>query len=233
MRMKKGTAVLVEDEPQIRKVLKEALETEDWRVFDSDCGQRGMLELRSRKPDLLVLDLGLPDMDGIELVKAYRSWSSMPILVVSARSEEVQKVRALDEGADDFITKPFGISEFLARVRAMTRRRVGFSNKLNQINFGEIEVDLLAQQVKRQGSNVHLTPIEYRLLSVLIANEGKIVSQQKLLREVWGPNSSEQGHYLRIYMGHLRHKLEIDPAQPQHLITETGIGYRLQTWGEK
>jgi two-component system KDP operon response regulator KdpE len=224
-----GTVVVVEDEPQIRKVVKEALESQNWNVFEADCGKRGLIELNSRKPDLLVLDLGLPDIDGISIIKEFRSWSSIPILIISARVDEAQKVKALDEGADDFISKPFGIAEFLARVRAMTRRRIGFTTAVSQISFGEVHVNFPKQEVTRNGAKVRLTPIEYRLLSVLIANEGKIVSQKKLLLEVWGPNSSDQGHYLRIYMGHLRHKLEVDPTQPQHLITETGIGYRLQT----
>ena len=223
-----GTVILVEDEPHIRRVVKEALEVESWKVIETDYGQRALIELNTRKPDLLIIDLGLPDIDGIEVIKQFRQWSMMPILVISARHEEHQKIMALDKGADDYITKPFGIGELLARVRAVTRRKNGNLAPSAKYVFGEIEVDLTNQTVMRNNETLHLTAIEYRLLALLIANEGKIISQKRLLQEVWGPNSSDKSHYSRIYISHLRHKLEKDPTQPEHLLTEVGVGYRFQ-----
>jgi two-component system KDP operon response regulator KdpE len=227
-------AIVIEDEPQIRRFVRGALEAEGWQVFEADTAQRGLTETGTRKPDLLVLDLGLPDRDGLEVIRDVRSWSAVPIIVLSARVDEIDKIAALDAGADDYLTKPFGVGELLARVRANLRRprpnTVGGASDEEAdavFRFGEVEVDRHARVVRRAGVEVHLTPIEYRLLSVLIANVGRVLTHRQLLREVWGPSHAEQSHYLRIYMGHLRQKLEADPAQPRHLLTETAVGYRL------
>jgi len=223
-----GAVILIEDEPQIRHFVKEALEAEGWKVFEAENGKRGLIEAGSRKPDLLVVDLGLPDMDGVEIVREFRNWSTVPILILSARSEERDKILALDAGADDYLSKPFGIGELLARVRAVTRRRLQGAEASPRLYFGDVEVDFSRHSVTRNGVPVHLTPIEYRLLGVLLSNTGKIMSHRRLMQEVWGPNHTESAHYLRIYMSHLRQKLENDPAQPAHLLTETGVGYRFE-----
>jgi two-component system KDP operon response regulator KdpE len=225
-------AVLIEDEPHIRRFVRSALEGEGWQVFEADTARQGLTEAGTRKPDLLVLDLGLPDGDGLDLIRDVRGWSAVPIIVLSARSDEADKIAALDAGADDYLTKPFGVGELLARVRANRRRpRAATADGSTEADpvfrFGTVEVDRTARLVRRDGAEVHLTPIEYRLLSVLIANPGRVLTQRQLLREVWGPAHTQQSHYLRIYMGHLRQKLEADPAQPQHLLTETAVGYRL------
>jgi two-component system KDP operon response regulator KdpE len=224
-------ALLIEDEPQIRRFVRAALEAEGWQVFEAATAQHGLRDAATRKPDLLVLDLGLPDGDGLEVIRDVRSWSTVPIVVLSARVEEDDKIAALDAGADDYLTKPFGVGELLARVRANLRRprNAGSDGQVDEtlFRFGEVEVDRQARIVRRADSEVHLTPIEYRLLLVLVTNVGRVLTHRQLLREVWGPSHSEQGHYLRVYMGHLRQKLETDPSQPQHLLTETGVGYRL------
>ncbi len=226
-------AVVIEDEPQIRRFVRAALQEEGWQVHEADTAQRGLTEAATRKPDLLVLDLGLPDGDGLDVIRDVRSWSSVPIVVLSARTDEADKIAALDAGADDYLAKPFGIGELLARVRANLRRHSARqSDSTNTepdavFRFGQVTVNRAARLVHRAGTEVHLTPLEYRLLQVLIANAGRVLTHRQLLREVWGPSHTEQSHYLRIYMGHLRHKLETDPAQPAHLLTETGVGYRL------
>ena len=230
--MSSPTAILIEDEPQIRRFVRAALEAEGWQVFEAGTAQRGLLDAGTRKPDLVVLDLGLPDSDGLDVIRDVRGWSAVPIIVLSARSDEADKIAALDAGADDYLTKPFGTGELLARVRAALRRPRAASGAPAEeaepvFRFGDIEVDRPARLVRRAGAEVHLTPIEYRLLSVLIANTGRVLTQRQLLREVWGPSHSDQAHYLRVYMGHLRQKLEADPAQPKHLLTETAVGYRL------
>nr|WP_276551478.1 two-component system response regulator KdpE [Erwinia mallotivora] len=221
------TVLIVEDEKEIRRFLRVALEGENLRVFDAETLQRGLIEAATRKPDLAILDLGLPDGDGIEFIREIRQWTSIPVIVLSARSDEQDKIAALDAGADDFLTKPFGIGELLARVRAALRhRRAADTAPQAEVRFSEVKVDIAARRVTRRGQELHLTPIEFRLLVSLLNNAGKVMTQRQLLNQVWGPNAVEHSHYLRIYMGHLRQKLEDDPAQPRHLITETGVGYR-------
>lgn len=218
--------LLVEDEPQIRRVLQSVLVPEGYRVFEAETGSRALIEAASRKPDMLIVDLGLPDMDGVEVVRAVRQWSEVPILILSARAGEADKIAALDHGADDYLTKPFGVGELLARVRALTRRRARGGDGATMVAFGDVQVDLARRTVNRAGEAVHLTKIEYRLLAVLVANVGKVLTHQHLMRAVWGPGQGENSHYLRIYISRLRQKLEINPTEPLHLLTETGVGYR-------
>jgi two-component system KDP operon response regulator KdpE len=222
-------ALIVEDEPQIRRFVRMALEGEGWVVHQSECLKRGLIDAGTRTPDLIILDLGLPDGDGMQLIRDVRGWSPVPIIVLSARIDEGDKIAALDAGADDYLTKPFGIGELLARVRAALRRQhKGITETSSCVAFGKVEVDLQKRLVSRDSQPVHLTPTEYKLLTVLLSNMGRVVTAPQLLREVWGPSNGDNGHYVRIYMGHLRQKLEDDPAQPRHLLTETAVGYRLQ-----
>ncbi|OYY75458.1 MAG: DNA-binding response regulator [Gammaproteobacteria bacterium 28-57-27] len=222
------TIVVIEDDKQIQRFLRTALEAEGMSVFEAATGRQGLTEAGTRKPDLLIVDLGLPDMDGSEVIRSVRGWSSLPIIVLSARVQENDKVLALDAGADDYLTKPFGVAELMARIRAHLRRRDQMQGSTEQsFRLGDTLIDFTTRVVTRRGVPVHLTPTEYRLLTVLARNTGKVMTHRHLLREVWGPSHAESSHYLRIYMGHLRQKLEDDPAQPRHLITETGIGYRL------
>ena len=232
--MTQPVAIVIEDEPQIRRFVRSALESEGWVVHEAGTLRDGLAAAGTRQPDLLVLDLGLPDGDGVGLIRDVRGWSAVPIIVLSARIDEADKIAALDAGADDYLTKPFGTGELLARVRANLRRRQGAAGGASAepggdavFRFGEVEVDRLARVVRRRGAEVHLTPTEYRLLTALVANPGRVLTQRQLLRDVWGPSHVDQGHYLRVYMGHLRQKLEADPAQPRHLLTETAVGYRL------
>ena len=218
--------LLVEDEPHIRRVLQSVLTAEGYRVFEAENGDRGLVEASTRRPDLLIVDLGLPDMDGVEVVRAVRHWSAVPILVLSARTAESDKIAALDAGADDYLAKPFGVGELLARVRALVRRRAQGGEGPPVIRFGEVQVDLAHRTVTRGGERVHLTNIEYRLLAVLVAHAGKVMTHPHLMREVWGPGHAENSHYLRIYVSRLRQKLEPDPTEPTYLITESGVGYR-------
>ena len=218
--------LIVEDEKEIRRFVRTALESEGFKVFESETLQRGLIEAGTRKPDLVILDLGLPDGDGLDYIRDLRHWSSIPIIVLSARTDEADKIAALDAGADDFLTKPFGVGELLARVRVSLRRHAGGQQESPRISFADVTVDLINRRVQRAGEDVHLTPIEFRLLAELLANSGKVITQRQLLSHVWGPNYVEHSHYLRIYMGHLRQKLEQDATRPRHLLTETGIGYR-------
>ena len=221
-------AVIVEDEPQIRRFVRAALEAESWQVFEADRLSQGLVEAGTRRPDLVILDLGLPDGDGVGYLRDLRVWSAVPVIVLSARTDEADKIAALDAGADDYLTKPFGVGELMARVRvAMRRGQRGSEAAGAKFQFGDVEVDPVARRVHRSGAVVHLTPIEYRLLGMLIQNAGRVLTHRYLLREVWGPSHAESTHYLRVYMGQLRQKLESDPARPRHLLTETGVGYRL------
>jgi len=220
--------VVIEDDPQIRRFLRTGLSAEPFRIFEADTGKDGLVEAATRKPDLIVLDLGLPDIDGVDVVTRLREWYTRPIIILSARSNEQEKIKALDAGADDYLTKPFGIGELMARIRVALRRmaREDRSGETS-FSFGEVKIDLAARRVFRGGSEVHLTPNEYRLLTTLIRHAGKVCTHRQLLAEVWGPSHIEHGHYLRIYMAQLRHKLEDDPTNPRFLRTEVGVGYRL------
>lgn len=221
--------LIVEDEKQIRRFVRVALEAEGCQVAEAETMAQGLIEAGSRKPDLLVLDLGLPDGNGIDLIHDLRGWSDVPVLILSARSQETDKIDALDAGADDYLTKPFSVGELQARVRALLRRRSRSGEAASPIvEFGNVVVDLSRRIVNRAGDTVHLTPLEYRLLSALLAQPGKVLTQRNLLREIWGPSYIESSHYLRVYVGHLRQKLEDDPTQPKHFLTETGVGYRFQ-----
>lgn len=221
--------LLIEDEKQIRRFVRAAVEEEGCQVAEAETMAQGLIEAGLRKPDLLILDLGLPDGNGIDLIRDVRGWSDVPILILSARSQENDKIDALDAGADDYLSKPFGVGELRARVRALLRRRARSGESATPvIEFGSVAVDLSRRVVSRGGEALHLTPIEYRLLSTLLSHPGKVMTQRSLLREIWGPSYVESSHYLRVYVGHLRQKLEEDPTQPRHFLTETGVGYRFQ-----
>jgi two-component system KDP operon response regulator KdpE len=221
--------LVVEDEPEIRRFVSLSLQRDGFEVFEAESIARGLIEAGTRRPELLVLDLGLPDGDGVELIRELRTWSGMPILVLSAREGEQDKIAALDSGADDYLVKPFGAGELLARVRAHLRRRpVGARADEPLVEFGAIRIDLARRRVERDGLALRLTPIEYRLLIHLAGHPHCVLTHRQLLHAVWGPNHSEDTHYLRVYMGQLRKKIESDPAQPVHLVTETGIGYRFE-----
>jgi len=225
----KAVIVVIEDDPQIRRFLRTGLQSHGFEIHEADTGTLGLTEAANRKPDLVILDLGLPDVDGVEVVRRLREWTSMPILVLSARTLETDKIAALDAGADDYLTKPFGLGELLARIRvALRHAQAGATqDKEGVFSVAELRVDLPHRRVHRDGAEVHLTPIEYRLLSVLIKHAGKVLTHRQLLKEVWGPGYVERTHYLRIYMANLREKLEADPARPRFLLTEAGVGYRL------
>jgi len=221
--------VLIEDEPQIRRFLRATLTGQGYRLFEAPTGADGLVEVGSRQPDVVIIDLGLPDMDGLDVIRRLREWTTVPIIVLSARGQERDKVTALDAGADDYVSKPFGASELLARIRVALRHTAGASHEGDEAAFrvGELQVDLLRRHVAVGGTEVRLTPTEYKLLTTLIRHAGKVVTHQQLLREVWGPAHTDQAHYVRIYMAHLRHKLEAEPARPRYLQTEPGVGYRL------
>ena len=219
--------IVIEDEPTIRRFVRMSLEAEGYRVFEADSVQRGLIEAGTRQPDMVVLDLGLPDGDGVGFIRDLRTWSEIPVIVLSARTTECDKVEALDAGADDYLTKPFGAAELLARVRAQLRRRSQIGGAQSAVfEFGKVRIDLGRRSVERDGKPLHLTPIEYRLLAHLIAHPDSVLTHRQLLKNVWGPSYADDSHYLRVYMGHLRKKLEYDPSQPKHLVTETGVGYR-------
>lgn len=219
--------LVVEDEPQLRRFEVTTLQREGFDVYDAASLERGLIEAGTRRPDMVVLDLGLPDGDGVDLIRQLRGWSDAPVIVVSARTDEADKVQALDAGADDYLVKPFGVAELLARVRAHFRRRATASRANSSIvEFGDVKIDLARRVVQRAGESLHLTPIEYRLLTHLAAHPHCVLTHRQVLNAVWGPHHGEDTHYLRVYMGQLRRKIEADPAQPEHLVTETGIGYR-------
>ena len=220
------TILVVEDEPEIRRFLRSSLGAEGFRVIESPTAERGAIDAGTHRPDLAIVDLALPDYDGRELIKQIREWSPMPIVVLSARHQEQTKIEALDAGADDYLTKPFGIGELLARVRVALRHAA--RTPVGQVlQLGSASIDLEKRRVVRDGTEVHLTPIEFRLLAVLAKHLGMVVTHRQLLSEVWGPSHIGQTHYLRIYMKQLRDKLEEDPVRPRYLVTETGVGYRL------
>jgi len=221
--------LVIEDEPQLVRFLRATLPPHGYRMVDAATAAQGIVEATSRTPDLVLLDLGLPDLDGVEVVRRIREWSTMPIVVVSARGQEADKVEALDAGADDYLTKPFGTSELLARMRVALRHssRVDESKQAVLVT-GDLRIDLAARVVQRRGEEVRLTRTEYRLIAALAQHPGKVLTHRQLLREVWGPNAVEDTPYLRVYMAQLRHKLEDDPARPRHLLTETGVGYRFK-----
>jgi two-component system KDP operon response regulator KdpE len=221
--------LIVEDDSQIRRFLRAMFTAENYRFHEAVTAEEGIAQAAARQPDLIVLDLGLPDRDGIDVIYKVREWSQTPIIVLSARGQEKDKIDALDAGADDYVSKPFAVGELLARIRAALRRAAVISDTSNGATFraGDIAIDLERRVVTLCGAEVHLTPTEYRLLQTLIRHVGKVVTQRQLLIEVWGPQHSEEGQYLRVYMAQLRRKLESDPARPRHLLTEPGVGYRL------
>ena len=219
--------LIVEDEPEIRRFLRTAFGVEGYRVVESATGRRGSIDAGTHKPDLAIVDLALPDVDGIEVIRRIREWSPMPIIVLSARVQERSKIEALDAGANDYVTKPFGIGELLARVRAALRHAVRSPSGTSILRFGNTVVDLEKRTALRDEEEIRLTPIEFRLLAMLAKHLGMVVTHRHLLTVVWGPTHEKDTHYLRIYMKQLRDKLEIDPVRPRHLLTETGVGYRL------
>jgi two-component system KDP operon response regulator KdpE len=220
------TVLVVEDEPEIRRFLRSSLGADGYRVVEAESGERGAIDAGTHKPDLAIVDLGLPDIDGVEVIRRIRAWSSMPILVLSARAQERSKIEALDAGADDYVTKPFGVGELLARVR-VALRHAARPSRGPVLALGETRIDFDARKASRGETTIHLTPIEFKLLARLAKSLGMVVTHRQLLREVWGPSHVEHTHYLRIYMKQLRDKLEADPVRPRHLLTETGVGYRL------
>jgi two-component system KDP operon response regulator KdpE len=226
----KGLILLIEDEPQMLRLLRIILQGQGYSLVEALTGQEGLMQAATRAPDVILLDLGLPDIDGLEVARRLREWSDVPIIVISAREQEQDKIKALDAGADDYLTKPFGAGELVARIRVTMRhkalREAGQHESI--FTLGNLRVDLARRQVLLNEKEVHLTPIEYKLLTVLIKNAGKVLTHRQLLKEVWGPPYLTETQYLRVYMTQLRHKLEADPARPSFLINEPGVGYRLK-----
>lgn len=225
----KSVIVVIEDDPQICRFLRTSLNANGFNVFEANTGEQGLIEISIRKPDLLILDLGLPRMDGLTVIKKVREWSSVPIIILSARSQEQDKITALDAGADDYLTKPFSIGELLARIRVSIRhvQQLRLDSTENIFCEGDLRVDLTRRQVFMGEREIHLTPIEYRLLNTLVLHAGKVMTHRQLLLNVWGSAYVEHDHYVRIYMGQLRQKIEADTTKPRYLLTEMGIGYRL------
>ena len=222
----KNTALIIDDEPQIRRLLRVTLEANGYSVVDAVNGNDGIVQAAQCRPDVIVLDLGLPDMDGVDVLKRIREWSQVPVVVLSVRDRENDKIAALDAGADDFVTKPFGSGELLARLRTARRRsQPGAGEAI--FRAGKIEVDLSARTIRKSGEEVKLTPIEYTLLRLLVVHAGKVLTHRQLLTETWGPNAVGQTQYLRVHIAHLREKLENDPARPELILTESGVGYGL------
>jgi len=225
------TVLLIEDEPEIRRFLRTTLPAHGFRLYEAATGKDGLTEAQARNPDLILLDLGLPDLEGSEVIRQVREWTATPIIVLSARDQEQVKVAALDLGADDYVTKPFGVNELLARMRAALRHASRSVADVGEPVFelGDLKVDLGRRQVFVSAKEIHLTPIEYKLITTLIRYAGRVMTHRQLLKEVWGPLHVEEGHYLRVYMRQLRNKLEKNPAHPRYLVTELGVGYRLRT----
>jgi len=221
--------LVIEDEQPIQRFLRASLEAHGFEIIACATGKEGVIEAASRPPDVVILDLGLPDLDGMEVLRRIREWSNVPVIVLSARGQERDKVAALDAGADDYLTKPFSVGELLARVRVALRHSTRLTPLASEGVFESkgLCIDQVHRRVHVAGKEVHLTPIEYRLLTTLVRHAGKVLTHRQLLKGVWGPQCTEENHYLRVYMGHLRHKIEADPARPQILLTELGVGYRL------
>jgi len=226
----KTVVLVIDDEPQILRALRINLSVRGYDVVTAATGAAALHAAAERRPDVVILDLGLPDMSGIEVLEGLRGWMRAPVIVLSARTDPTQKVEALDAGADDYVTKPFSMDEFLARLRAAVRRGAAAASDAAEpvVHTATFSVDLTAKSVTRQGAKVHLTPTEWGMLEILVRNPGKLVGQEELLKEVWGPSHANQSHYLRVYLAQLRRKLEDDPSHPKHLITEAGMGYRFQ-----
>lgn len=219
--------LVIEDDPTIRHFVRLTLQTEGHEVHEADTLRRGLIEAGTRRPDLVVLDLGLPDGDGVTFIREFRNWSNTPVIVLSARSAETDKIEALDAGADDYLVKPFGAGELMARVRAQLRRHLHQApNGDSLIAFGDLELDLVKRQLTRRGEVVHLTPIEYKLLTCLAGQPDRVITHSQLLKAVWGPGHAEDSHYVRVHMANLRKKVEANPSMPRHLLTEVGVGYR-------
>jgi two-component system KDP operon response regulator KdpE len=222
-----ATILVIDDEPQIRKFLRISLASQGYKVLEAGTGDDGLTQAALNKPDLLVLDLGLPDMDGQDVLSQFREWSAVPVLVLSVRASEGEKVRALDAGANDYVTKPFGIQEFLARIRALLRQAPESGQVESAVAIGPLNIDLAYRRVSLNDAEVALTRKEYAVLAQLARHPGRVITQQQLLKDVWGPTHVEDTHYLRIVVGHLRQKLGDDPAAPRYIVTEAGVGYRL------
>jgi len=225
--------LIIEDDPAIQRFLRAGLDSQGYRHVESSTGADGLAQAATRAPDLVLLDLGLPDLDGLDVVRRLREWSVVPVIVLSARGQEQDKIHALDAGADDYVTKPFAMGELLARVRVALRHRdsVLAGEEPGVLQIDELSIDLARRRVSVDGAEVRLTPIEFRLLSMLARHAGRVLTHQQLLREVWGPGHAQQHHYVRVYMAQLRHKIERDPSLPRWLLTEPGVGYRLQDGG--
>jgi two-component system KDP operon response regulator KdpE len=221
--------LIIEDEVQMRRFLRASLSSNGYQVAEAETAEGGLVQAATRNPELILLDLGLPDQDGLVVTQRLREWAKTPIIVISARGREEDKIQALDAGADDYLTKPFGVGELLARIRVALRNAARGELGTSQFSVGELKVDLIRRQVSLSDNEVHLTPIEYKLLATLVKHAGRVITHRQLLKEVWGPGSSEQTQYLRVYMGQLRHKLEQNPSRPRYLTTEPGVGYRLRT----
>jgi two-component system, OmpR family, KDP operon response regulator KdpE len=228
-RSRKPTVLLIEDAPEIRRFLRATLLSHGYRLFEASTGDEGLREATVRQPDIIVLDLGLPDMEGLEVIRRLREWTGVPIIVLSARGQEQDKIAALDRGADDYVSKPFGVGELLARLRVSLRHAERTVREVGEPIFavGDVEVNLAQRRVLVTGKEIHVTPLEYRLLATLVKHAGKVLTHRQLLREVWGPPYADHAHYLHVYMAQLRRKLEADPARPRYLLTEPGVGYRL------
>ena len=220
--------LIIEDEAAMQRFLRTSLGGNGYRVFEAQSGTDGLAQTAARNPDLVLLDLGLPDVDGLEVTHQLRAWARMPIIVISARGKEEDKIKALDAGANDYLTKPFGIGELLARIRAALRHSALSDSGASQFAIGNVKVDLVKRRVTKSDVEVHLTPIEFKLLATLLKYEARVITHRQLLKEVWGPSAGEQTQYLRVYMGQLRHKLEDDPSRPRLFTTEPGVGYRLR-----